>query len=87
MLFIIVNRNKNYTIIRKEFFEQVQPRPHHTEPFVMPLQIFVINGCVLGKPLLYQWTIYVVVVDPTLVAGVVGRIDVDAFDTVGVARK
>ena len=53
----------------------------------MPLQILVINGCVLRKPLLHQRTVYVVVVDPAFVAGVVGWVDVDALDTVGVARE
>ena len=53
----------------------------------MPLQIFVINGCVLCKPLPHEWTVYVVVVDPSLVAGVVGWINIDAFDAVGVARQ
>ena len=34
--------------------------------------------------MLHQRTVYVVVVDTALVAGVVRWIDVDAFDTIGI---
>lgn len=53
----------------------------------MSFQVFIINGCVLGEPLLHHWAVYVVVVDPALVASVVGWVDVDALDTVGIARE
>ena len=53
----------------------------------MPLQIFVINGCILCEPLLHQRTVHVVVIAPVFVAGVVGRIDIDTLDTVGIARE
>ena len=53
----------------------------------MSLKIFVINRRVLREPLLYEWAVYIVVVDPSLVAGVVGWVDIDALDTVGIARE
>ena len=65
----------------------MQPWPHHAEPFVVSFQVLVINRCILRKPLLHQWAVYVVVVDPALVAGVVGWIDIDALDTVCIARE
>ena len=46
-----------------------------------------INVCVFSKPLLHQWTVNVVVVDPTLITGIIRRVDVDALDAVFVAGE
>ena len=54
----------------------------------MPFKILVVNRPVLSaEPCLHKWTVYVVVIDPPLIAGIVRRIDVYAIDTVGVAGE
>lgn len=48
-------------------------------------RIFVINGYVLGESLLHEWAVYVVVIDPSLVPGIIRWIDVEALNAVFVA--
>ena len=36
---------------------------------------------------MHQWAIDVIVIDPAFVAGVIGRIDVDALDFAGISRE
>ena len=53
----------------------------------MPLQVFAVYRTCVFQPVLHQRAVHVVVVDPALVAGVVGRVDVDAIHAPGVARE
>ena len=53
----------------------------------MSLKAFVVDGPVFAEPFLHERTVYVVVIDPGLIARVVGWIDVDALDPVRVARE
>ena len=39
-LLIIINGNKNYTLIRKQSFSNLQPLTHKREPFAMAETIF-----------------------------------------------
>ena len=53
----------------------------------MPLQVFAVHRAVLLQPLLHERAVRVVVIDPPLVARVVGRIDVDALYAPRVPRQ
>ena len=53
----------------------------------MAFKIFIIDRGVLTKPCLVERAVDVVVVDPVLIAGIVGWIYVDAFYTACIARK
>ena len=53
----------------------------------MALQILAVNGAILFQPLLHKRAVHVVVIRPALVAGVVGRVNIDALDAPGVAGK
>ena len=61
--------------------KQSQPRIHHTEPFVVAAQVLTLLADNLAQPLLDFRIIHIVVVDPFLVPGIVGRIDIDALDS------
>ena len=53
----------------------------------MTLQIFAIDGLVLGQPLTHQRAGDAIGVDPSFIARVVRRVDVDALDASGVAGE
>ena len=53
----------------------------------MAFHIFVVDRTVFFQPLLHGSTIYVVIVEPSFITSIVGRVNEDAFDTVGVARE
>ena len=79
----IINADENNTIIRQQLLQQLQPRVHHAQPLVVAGQVFALFANHLAQPLLDIRVIDIIVVDPTLVAGVVGRIYVPTdFDTI-----
>ena len=78
--FSIINADENNTIVRQQLLQQLQPRVHHAQPFVMAGQVLALFADNLAQPLFDFRVIDIVVVDPALVAGVVGRIDIDALD-------
>ena len=53
----------------------------------MTLQVFNVNRAMFLQPRLHQRAIDVVVVDPSLIAGVIGGIYVDALDFACVLRE
>ena len=53
----------------------------------MPLHVFAVHGAVLLQPFLHERAVRVVVIDPPLVARVVGRVDVDALDATRIPRQ
>ena len=53
----------------------------------MPLQIFVVHPDVGLEPLAYHGAVHVIVVDPTFLAGAIGRDDADTLDAGGVASE
>ena len=53
----------------------------------MPLQIFAINRTLLLEPVPHHGAVYVVVVYPTFVARVIGRVNVNALHAPGVLRQ
>ena len=85
MLFVVVNGNEDDAVVGQQFAEQLQAGPHHAEPLVVALQVFAVNR--LMEPLSHQRAVHLVVVGPAFVAGVVGRVDVDALDAASVAGK
>ena len=66
--------------------QQPQTRPHHGAPFVVPQPI--LNADRIGlQPRLHHRAVDVVVVAPALIAGVVGRVDKNAVNLIGVHRQ
>ena len=63
--------------------QQLQPGIHHAQPFVMAGQVLALFADNLTQPLFDFRIVDVVVINPALVASVVGRIYVPAdFDTI-----
>ena len=44
-------------------------------------------GLLLFEPLLHRRIVYVVIIEPSFITGIVGWINEDAFDTIRVVRK
>lgn len=65
----------------------LQARVHHAAPLVVAAEVFALFADGLADPFLELGLGQVVVVDPLLVAGVVGRVDIDALDLAGVGRE
>lgn len=81
-IFRIVNADKDNAFLIQQLLQQPQPRIHHTQPFVMTGEILSFFADYLPQPLTNAGIIHVVVVNPPLIAGIVGRINVPAdFDT------
>ncbi len=78
--FSIINADENNTIVRQQLLQQLQARVHHAQPLVVAGQILSLFADNLAQPLFDLRVIDIIVVDPALVAGVVGRIDVNALD-------
>lgn len=79
-MFNLINADKNNPIICQQLLQQLQARVHHAQPLIMAGQVFSLFADNLAQPLLDLRVIDIIVVDPALVAGVVGRIDIDALD-------
>ena len=79
-MFNLINADKNNTIVRQQLLQQLQPRVHHAQPLVVAGQVLALFACNLAQPLFDFRIVDVIVIDPALVAGVVGRIDVNALD-------
>lgn len=67
--------------------EETEARVHHAEPLIVSGEICSEGPNGFPQPFLDGWAVDVVVVDPVFVAGIVGRIDEDAFDSAGVVGE
>ena len=82
-MFNLINADKNNPIICQQLLQQLQARIHHAQPLVVAGQVLALFADNLAQPLLDLRVIDIIVVDPALVAGVVGRIYVPTdFDTI-----
>ena len=68
---VVVDGDKDSTVVAEQLVEQAQARVDHAKPFIVAGQIVAAN--LLGEPRLKARVVYVVVVDPALVASIVGR--------------
>src|SRR5690349_15335 len=87
--FVVVDRHKDYTILPKQCSRNSQPRIHHTQPLAMKSSGRAGRGC---QPLTSlrtltatskvgsKWFGKVVFIDE-VITRVVGRVDVDQFDS------
>ena len=78
--FCVINTDKDCSILRQQLLQQLQPRVHHAQPLVVAGQVLALFADNLAQPPLDLRVIDIIVINPALVAGVVGRIDVDALD-------
>jgi len=85
MDFVVVDADEDYPVGAEQFAQEFEPGRHHTEPFVVAGEVVSIDG--LPEPILHQRAVDIVVIFPTFVAGVVGRVNVDALDLAGVGRE
>ena len=69
----IINADENNTIIRQQLLQQLQARVHHAQPLVMAGQVLALLADNLAQPFFDLRVIDIIVIDPALVAGVVGR--------------
>ena len=86
MELVVVDGDEDRAVLRQQLPEKLQPRPHHAQPFVVPLEVLPVHLPVALQPFPHQRAVHLVVVGPPLVAGVVGRVDIDAFHPPRVAR-
>ena len=86
MLFVLVHGNEDDAVFGHQLPKQLQPRPHHAEPLVVPFQVFVVDRGLLLQPLSHGGTVDVVVVYPAFVSRIVRRIDVDDVHAIRVSR-
>ena len=77
-MFNLINADKNNPIICQQLLQQLQAWVHHAQPLVVAGQVLALFADNLTQPLLDLRVIDIIVVDPALVAGVVGRIYKDA---------
>ena len=84
---VVINRNKNRPVLREELLQQDHARIHHAQPLIMPRKILRLLADDGAEPAVDFRGVHLVVVNPALVAGVVGRIDVDAFHLARVFRQ
>ena len=87
MQLIVVDTDKDRSVVAKQFLQQLKARIHHAAPLVVARGVLSFFADRLADPLLELRLRQVVVIDPALVAGVVRRIDVDALDPSGVSGK
>ena len=84
---IIINADEYCTVVRQQLMQKPQSRVHHAEPLVVTRKILAFLANDLSKSFFQLRVVHIVVVNPPLVARVVRRIDVDAFDSALVARQ
>ena len=82
---MVVDGDEDGAVGTEQLAQQLQARQHHAAPLVVPGQVVAVDG--LAEPGAHHRRVDVVVVGPTLVAGVVGRIDIDALDPVVIDRQ
>ena len=68
-------------------FEEGKPGIHHAKPPVMAVKSLAFSPDDFAKPLLDGGRFDIVVIGPAFVAGVIGWIDIDAFDLTCVERQ
>ena len=84
----IINADENNSVVRQQLLQQLQAQIHHAQPLVMAGQVLALFADNLAQPFFDLRVIDIIVIDPALVAGVVGRIYKDViFDTSPVAGK
>ena len=85
--FVVVNGDENRAVVAEQFLEQLQARIHHAAPFVVAAGVLALLAHDVANPFLELRLREIVVVNPALVAGVVGRVNVDALDLARVRRQ
>ena len=86
-IFNIINTNKNRAVLGQQLLQQFQARIHHAQPLVMAAQVLALFADRLVQPVPHARVVYVVVIHPALVAGVVRWIYIDALDLPLVLRQ
>ena len=71
----------------EKLFEEGKPGIHHAKPTVMTIKSLAFPADDFAKPLLDGGRFDIVVIGPAFVAGVIGRIDIDALDLPSVERQ
>ena len=84
---VVIDANKDRSILPKKLPEQCEPWIHHAKPAIMPIQCLAFPAYDLAKPIPDNRAIHVVVINPVFVARIVGRIDIDALHLSGIVGQ
>jgi hypothetical protein len=85
--FVVGDTDKNGSVFTEKFTQQGKARIHHAQPLVVAAQIFDFLAYDRTQPLSHFRAVDVVVVNPALVSGVVGRVDIDALHLSGIVGE
>lgn len=77
MHLVVIDGDEDRAVVGEQFAQEFQPREHHAAPFVVASKIVSVHR--LAQPVADHRRVDLVVVNPGFVAGVVGRVDVDAL--------
>lgn len=75
---VIINRDKDCTFLGKKLTQKDKARIHHTEPFIMACEILSLCSNYFTEPSEYMRVIYIIIVTPFLITGIVRRVDINA---------
>ncbi len=85
MEFVVIDADENHAILGQQVAQQFQARGHHAQPFVVAGQVVLAHFA--AQPILHQRAVDVVIIGPGFVAGVVGRVDVNALHPSAIERQ
>ena len=85
MKLVVVDGDEDRAVVTQKLAQQLQAGEHHAAPLVVAGEVLAVHD--LAQPVLHHGGVDVVVVGPALVAGVVGRVDVDALDLAVIRRQ
>ena len=83
MHLVVVDGDEDRAVVGQQLAQELQPREHHAAPLVVAGEIVAVHRA--AQPVAHHRRVDLVVVNPPLVAGVVGRVDVDALHLPGIA--
>lgn len=82
---VVVDGDEDDALAVHQLLQEFEPRHHHAKPLVVTGQVVGVDG--LAQPILHGGRLHRIVVDPGLLARVVGRVDVHALGPARVGRK
>ena len=85
MNLVVVDGDEDGPVVPKQLAQELQAGKHHAAPLVVAGQVFPVHD--LAQPIADHRRVDLVVVGPGFVAGVVGRVDVDALDLAVIGRQ
>ena len=79
--------DKDHAIVSQQLLQRHQPGIHHAEPLIVTGQVLALFAHYFSQPFLDVGIADIIVVAPALVAGVVGRVNLDALHLALILRQ